>query len=257
MCRHTFFSLTALLAAPFLSAMENADKPLSGTTAEIRGEWMCTAYVEHMDDFTRDQEMPAYALFLKGIVLKDKGDAAWVFNDNCKLTARWDPEKITSILSRPALYRLKQVDGQSYLFVEWISNDVTTLQKAPCYYVLKKSTISTNATNAKPDVIGKWRVVDFVEKTEHFDPKQRSLNSLPPLRKLYFQADGTAWWIYQDNVKAKKNWSGDTIDYEPSFPAHFTLIRINDKDYLFVQWISGDVTIRGMKPWYYVLVKQE
>ena len=26
--------------------------------------------------------------------------------------------------------------------------------------------------------------------------------------------------------------------------------------YLFMEWMSGDVTIRGQKPWYYVLQKE-
>lgn len=240
-----------------LSAEEKTDKQLSGITGtpEIPGEWMCIAYVEKIDVFTPDHEMPADTLFLKGIVFKDKGDAAWVFAGDFRLAAQWDSENITSLLDRPALYHLKQIDGRSYLFVEWISNDVTTLNKIPCYYVLKKSTIQKNTTALNSDVVGKWTVVDFVEQIENFNPKQRSLNSLPPLRKLYFEADGTVWWIYKDNFKAQKSWSGDAVDYEPSFPAHFKVLRINDKDYLFIEWISGDVTIRGQKPCYYVLRK--
>ena len=40
-------------------------------------------------------------------------------------------------------------------------------------------------------------------------------------------------------------------------PAGYEIRNIEGKDYLFYEWISGDVTIRGMKPCYYVLRKEE
>lgn len=241
-----------------LSAPEDPNKLIPETDkkpSEILGEWKCIAYVEYMTDFSPEKEMESDALFLKGIVFKDKKIANWVFDDNYSHTVQWNPETIASMLGRPALYFFEQLSGENYLFVEWISNDVTILKRKPCYYVLKKSKITNDTAALNLDAIGKWSVVDFVEQIEQFDPKQRSLNSLPPLRKLYFQTDGTVWWIYKDKFKQKKVWSGDAVDYEPSYPAHFTIRKINDKDYMFMEWISGDVTIRGENPRYYVLKK--
>lgn len=241
-----------------LSASKSLGKQPSNpneTISKILGEWTCIAYVENITDFVPENEVPPEALFLKGIVFKNAGAAAWIFDDDYSRTAQWDTEKITSGLERAALYSLKQINDQAYLFVEWISNDVTLLNRKPGYYILKKSTVQKETAALNPDAIGKWTIIDFVEKIEQFDPKHRSLNALPPLRKLYFQKNGTVWWIYEKNFKRQKTWGGDAVNFEPSYPAHFTIQKINEKDYMFMEWISGDVTERGQKPRYYVLKK--
>lgn len=216
---------------------------------ETAGNWICIAYVETVDDFEPEAELPK-ELFLEGLQLNRDGSAVWIAADGCRFTTGWDDMQITSILEQPAAYLMKTVDGQVFLFVEWISDDVTILQQPPCYYVFKKNV----AEEAPSDPVGRWTTMDFVQTIEQFDPKHRSSTVQPFLRGLAFLRNGTVWWIFEEN-RLQKQWSGDAVDYAPSHPAHFTIKRIDDKDYLFIEWISGDVTERGQKPRYYVLKK--
>jgi bla regulator protein BlaR1 len=51
----------------------------------------------------------------------------------------WTPGRVDTGESRPALYTIKEIDGNLYMFFEWISGDVTIRGQKPCYYVLKKT----------------------------------------------------------------------------------------------------------------------
>ncbi len=185
------------------------------------GEWTCIAYVENVDDFDPEQELPQEMLFLKGIALKSNGIAVWTFGKECNHTAQWDAEKITSILERPASCQLKELKGDRFLFVEWISNDVTILNRKPGYYVLKKSPVKNDEVSLESDPVGKWTVVDFVQKIEDFDPKHRSLNVLPSLRRLYFQKMEQSYGFLMAIPSVKKH--GAVIPSIMNHPTPLTL----------------------------------
>lgn len=258
--RSIFFILCPLFVSVCTFASGDSVKQppdANDLTSEMLGKWTCIAYVENIDDFSAEQEIQEKTLFLKGIELKDKDVAVWIFNNDCTCKAPWDSQSITSILECPASFELKTLRDERFLFIEWITNDATILNKKPCYYVLKKTSVANETDALESDPTGRWTVVDYVETIDDFDPKQRSLNVLPSLRKLYFYKNGTVWWIFKDNFKRKKTWSGNTVDYDPSYPAHFTIKQIDEKEYLFIEWISGDVTIRGQKPRFYVLRRTE
>jgi bla regulator protein BlaR1 len=38
--------------------------------------------------------------------------------------------------------------------------------------------------------------------------------------------------------------------------SHYTIKKIKGSEYLFMEWKSGDYTIRGMKPAYYVMRRE-
>lgn len=230
---------------------KNASDP-NNTTSEISGEWTCIGYVENIDDFTPEREIPQESLFLKGIELKTNDTAVWIFGENCSVTTQWDGKTIVSVLDQPAAYQLKSINDQTYLFVEWISDDVTVLNRKPCWYVCK---IADTLTETSP--IGRWVTVDFVETIEQFDPRQRQWSGQPFLRGLAFLKNGTVWQIFEENQRQKMLWRGNAVDYRSEYPAHFTIKRIDGNAYLFFEWISGDVTIRGQEPAYYVLKKSE
>ncbi len=235
-----------------LFATQNTERPADANTiTDMAGEWVCIGYVEKIDDFTAERKIPQEMLFLKSIQLKNGGTAVWKFSNDYSCEAQWDDKTITSSLERPAAYSLKFLGGQPCLFVEWISDDVIILDRKPCYYVCTKANLP-DEVNTNP--VGRWKTVDFVETIEQFDPKHKSITMEPFLRGLAFLKTGTVWQIFEEN-RQKTQWRGNTVDYDSEYPAHFSIKRINENDYLFMEWISGDVTERGQKPKYYVLKK--
>ena len=240
-----------------LALGDSVKQPLDATdlNSKILGEWTCIAYVKNIDDFSAEQEIQQKLLFLKGIQFKQKNVAVWIFDDKCTYTAQWNAQEISTILESPASYQLKQIHDERFLFVEWISNDVTILDKKPCYYVLRKSIITNHAISSKSDPVGRWKVVDFVKTIEQFDPTNRSMTIEPFLRGMAFLKNGTVLRIFEKNKRQQSQWRDNAVDYQSDYPAHFTIKRMEDEDYLFIEWISGDVTERGEKPAYYVLKK--
>ncbi len=100
-----------------------------------------------------------------------------------------------------------------------------------------------------PQVLGEWKSVDFVEDIGEFNPAQRSWEGQLYLKGLTFKENGKtsqAWWTW---TKGFLMHSGDKT------ASRYEIRQINGASYLFLEWKSGDVTIAGMKPWYYVLAK--
>lgn len=103
----------------------------------------------------------------------------------------------------------------------------------------------------EPDtqVLGKWVAVDFVRDIEDFIPGQKQWKGDLYLKGLTFYEDGTTsgpwtWtkgWLWHPGDKTK---------------ARYQIKDMQGGKYLFMEWMSGDVTIRGQKPWYYVLKKE-
>jgi serine protease AprX len=95
---------------------------------------------------------------------------------------------------------------------------------------------------------GRWQSVDYVQNIEDFKPGQKSWKGDLFLKEIKFLEGGTTslgfrWengFLMHDNGKTK---------------AEYYIRQMGDSTYLFLPWLSGDVTERGQKPWYYVLTK--
>jgi hypothetical protein len=100
-----------------------------------------------------------------------------------------------------------------------------------------------------PQVIGKWRSVDCVADISEFDPERPTWKGKFPLEGLTFLANG----------KMPEDWrtwtKGVLIHHGDQTASHYEIRDIKGRSYLFLEWKSGDVTIAGMKPCYYVLCK--
>jgi hypothetical protein len=98
-----------------------------------------------------------------------------------------------------------------------------------------------------PQVIGEWKSVDFVADIADFNPATPSWTGELYLKGLTFRENGKTakpWWIW---TKGYVMHSGDKT------ASRYEIKEIKGDTYLFFEWKSGDVTISGMKPHYYVL----
>jgi hypothetical protein len=101
-----------------------------------------------------------------------------------------------------------------------------------------------------PQVIGEWESVDFVRDISDFNPEKKNWAGQELyLKELTFQEDG-------QTAKTWMTWTKGFVMHRGDKTASRYEIRdINGQPYLFFEWKSGDVTIAGMKPCYYVLKK--
>jgi hypothetical protein len=100
-----------------------------------------------------------------------------------------------------------------------------------------------------PELAGKWVSVDFVKEPNEFNPNKRQRRSDLWLKDIEFKPDGTTnlGWI---------SWTkGSVIENQSEISTEYEIRDTNGTAYLFLPWLSGDVTIRHQKPEYYILRK--
>ena len=101
-----------------------------------------------------------------------------------------------------------------------------------------------------PQVIGQWESVDFVVNPSEFNPDKPNR----PGDKLFLKG-----MTFQENGKMPQPWmtwtKGVVIHHGDKTASHYEIRKIKGMSYMFFEWKSGDVTISGMKPFYYVLKK--
>lgn len=105
-------------------------------------------------------------------------------------------------------------------------------------------------TELTSDLIGHWQSVDFAESIEQFNPNQKTSSRDLYLKELTFLPDGKTdrpYWTWKDGIL---HHSGDNTD------AKFFIKKISGVEYLFLEWMSGDVINKGLSPKYYVLKKE-
>ena len=119
-------------------------------------------------------------------------------------------------------------------------------------------------------VLGKWEVVDFVRKIDDFRPDKKQWKEANLFwLDIMFYDDGTAVSNFDTGVSGKTfkltgiirtdeyKWTkGYIVQWNTVIPA-YTIKNIGGNDYMFIQWKSGDYTVRGMKPYYYVFIRTE
>ncbi|WP_027625975.1 M56 family metallopeptidase [Clostridium lundense] len=103
--------------------------------------------------------------------------------------------------------------------------------------------------NPDDKIIGKWISVDIVENINDFNPNKRNFRDQLYLKNLEFFQNG------KTSVK-HWNWSKDLLigPYDKTASKYY-IKNINNNEYMFLQWKSGDYAFRNRIPAYYVLKK--
>ncbi len=99
-----------------------------------------------------------------------------------------------------------------------------------------------------PEVIGKWESVDFVRTIEDFNPnKPQTPSGRLFLKGLVFYEGGRASFAW-------KGWTKGLLLHEGDKTASRYVIKtVDGTPHMFLEWKSGDYTIRHRKPMLYVL----
>lgn len=93
-----------------------------------------------------------------------------------------------------------------------------------------------------PEIIGYWKSFDFVQKVRNFDPKIKTWQGELFLKEVRSIGGGrtSAPWTWT------KDWPWPS---DGKTKAWYKIKQMEGEAYLFLLWLSGDVAIRGQKPW--------
>ncbi len=184
-------------------------------------------------------------------------------------------------------YSITIINGKTYMFAEWKTEDYITSGDM-AYYVLEKisgtpspavkSTDKTTSSDTKivitkdskgvihesmdykfipdKDTVGQWEQIDFVGTPDEFDSKDSTRRKYIEIGIHNFYDDGREIY-YADKTRGTGEtkwtkgyvWGGDdTIEA-------YEIKQLSGKTFMFIEFKNGDYTIRGQKPAYYVYVK--
>ena len=110
------------------------------------------------------------------------------------------------------------------------------------------------------EAVGKWEVVDFVQNIDDFKAGEKQWRGEDFLRSMTILSDGKMAPFEVKGEETSKisplksvTWTkGYILDSQDKTASKYTIKEINGTKYMFMEWKSGDYTLRGMTPWYYV-----
>lgn len=160
----------------------------------------------------------------------------------------------------------KEADGL-YMFVKLKAYDfmqsgkITTLvlrQLDNIHYTADEITRKDNIDMPFVDdknIIGKWKAVNFVERKEDFLPDM-PMNIKPYFKKITFSENGECISVYGDEIISGSNMQEWTKGYVlrkwNSTACAYKITEIGGKEYLFIEWKSGDYRWGDFDTDYYV-----
>ncbi len=116
-----------------------------------------------------------------------------------------------------------------------------------------------------PDLIGRWKSVDFVKSPEQFIPGKRAMSVPLFLEEMTFLDAGKMKMVLDNpegrrNVDAPRRWlswtKGVVLNKGGDHTAcKYILRELKGTKYLFFEWKSGDTIYFHLPPHYYVLEK--
>jgi beta-lactamase regulating signal transducer with metallopeptidase domain len=247
------------------------------------GKWESVDFVRTIEQFDPKTPQTKHEdLYLRGLVFYEGGRASWAWKGWTKGLLMHEGDKIA------AKYVIKDIDGASYMFLEWKSGDYSIRHRNPMFYVLKKLPAGStrfdkieelyNMDKAggkaelppgshidekgrivdkidypfvnDPQVLGRWESVDFVRTMQDFDPAAPKWKGDLFLKELVFLKGGKTPQHWQTWTKGLVLHLGG--DHTAS---KYTIKEIGSSKYMFFEWKSGDYILAHRTPQYYVLKK--
>ncbi len=266
--------------APMSPPSQMADGPTN-----LTGVWQSVDYVDQVADFKPGAKNWSGDLFLK--------ELRCTANGLTSLSWRWGDGWITHSDGRTqAQYYVKMAGDTPYLFLPWLSGDVTERGQEPDYYVLKKASYAQRTTaqaqvpaqyaakhTLKPEMVAERAQAEGPTPVRRGPPQRKPLvwtDGSPDLTGVWRGVDfvqeisdfrpGTKSWegaltitslrCYSNGKTSRQDYrwgNGWLVRVDGRAQALYHVGVVNGNAYLFFPWLSGDVFLRGQRPHYYVL----
>lgn len=245
---------------------------------EVIGKWKAVDFVEAIKHFNpKKVAFPEEPFYLSEMVFVRDGSMLMSFNGGNLIHVHptWTKGLILNKLSETASkYEIRNINGQTYMFMEWKSGDYTYRGKKPQYYVFWKvdsmdySKVDIPTKDEmfdysfidNPKMHGTWQSVDYVRSIEDFKPGVKSWTDEMFLIKLVLEEKGelSAYSTQGEAPEGLYSWTaGLLVNNESNKIKHFELRDIDGKTYMFLEWRNEEIFWSRFETWYYVFEKVE
>ncbi len=274
------FSLLLLLAVGFSykALVDKTDYPFVDDPSII-GKWETVDMVLSIDQFIPGKRcFPDLEEYITAVAFaKDGKTVASIEGSKLQpVPITWTKGLVINKEGKTASkYLIKEIDGSTYMFMEWKSGDYTYDHRQPPYYVFKqvdkhdysdvKLTITVEDKVdypfvADPAVMGQWKAVDFVEHMDDYKIGYKTWRDDLFLTQMTFAENGqiTMFSSEKGQIFKSNTWTkGLVLCPKEKTASKYLIKELEGNTYIFYEWKSGDYSVLGKKPWYYVLQKLE
>lgn len=225
------------------------------------GKWEYFDIINKPEEF--NAKNPNIANFEKGfkeIYFMPNGGAYWVFEGWSKgllLVCYGGDEPV-----REFEYSIKKIEDNLFMFLTMEKDDenyIEVLKKVSSkHFKLEDFVIRENVNLPFVDdenIIGEWKSVGFVENIEDFDKNADYSNDLW-LKTIVFNKNGVVERTYFDGKHWDDAWTkGKLLDRTKQVASNYAIKTIDNVEFLFMEWKMGNYIYAGIKPSYYVFVR--
>ena len=231
------------------------------------GKWKLLDIVPSEEQFLYGNEKCGHSAWLHDLYFLKDGQSYWGVGGWTKgyLFTRHDMPKYTF----KNKYTIKNVDSRKLMFIEMKDYKTEARGGLPEIWVYEKV---SDAEYKREDialcdnvdylfipdesVIGEWRVCDFVIRPEQFDASKQNFPEADLFFKsVAFASDGTCVTT-TGNGKGSWPWTKGLLLNKRSKTAEaYEIKRIDGKEYLFVEWKSGDYIFGGGRIYWYIFTR--
>ncbi len=232
---------------------ENIDLPFVNDEAVV-GRW------EMLNGETLPHSEKREVYFLPG------GEDYWCYRGWTKGLLIFDDGCNTS--ANP--YRLEQREDGLYMTVEYKSYDYWNGGEAETVVLKKLDSKQYNKYDIAvkentdlpfendPKVLGKWMVHSFLEKKEDFLKEESKKDFVPYFKAIEFLPNGDCISVYEDTLidGEEQSWTkGLLLRHFNHTACAYEIQCVEGREYLILEWKSGDYRWGGMETDYYVFVR--
>lgn len=249
---------------------ENLDIPFE-EDEQVIGRWKVLGEYAVREDFYADTGERREAFFgnREGeVFFLPGGEPYWIFSWTKGILKLDGGDQ--SCLCR---YEIEDYDGHCYMFLE-NKGDEYRRGGMPTVLVLeqmdrKSYTVREIAREDDTDlpfveddrVLGDWKAIDFIRNREEFDPK---VNHWPQdrlfYRHMHFGEGGDLVSVYMDQTISGRDLQSWTKGYVLRYWNHtacaYEIVTVEDRDYMIIEWKSGDYRWGAQDTDYYVFVRE-
>lgn len=224
----------------------------------VIGKWEFFSNINSFDEFDENCKKQELDKGYRRIYFMPEGKGYWVFEG-------WSKGYVLVHLGGddPILkynYTIKKAEKNDYLFLEIKNKDenfIEVFKKVSSAHFKISDFKVTEDINIPfvidENVLGKWKSVGYVEFIEDFSINE-NFDEYLWLKTIEFKENGVAIRKYfNDDTNWNDKWTkGLLLDQVKEVASKYIIKKINNEDYMFMEWKMGNYIYDKQKPWFYV-----